>query len=211
MGWLIALGSLLLLAAVLLIPVGLRIGYDREQFTVRIRVAGISFPYRKKKKEPLRQQPAEKPRQTANPSEEKQKSKPEGGKPRLPTRNRRWEDYWPLVRLGMELLGDLRRRLRVDRLELHMILAGEDPCDLAVNYGRISAVISGLMPQLDRLLIIRRQDIRLECDFAAEKTKITGLVELHLTVGRALCLAAGYGLRFMRELITRKRKGGALL
>ena len=209
MGWLITLGVLLLLLLIWLIPVGLSIRYAQERFTVRIRVAGISFPCRRKKT--AEAQKEEKPPQGAKPSDEKQKGSPQKKTPKPRKRKRCWRDYKPLLRLGLDFLSDLRRKLQVDRLELHMILAGEDPCDLAVNYGRIWAAIGSLMPQLDRLLVIHKRDVQVECDFAAEKTKITGRVDLHLTVGRALCLAAGCGLRLMKELTTLKRKGGASL
>ena len=209
MGWLIALGILLFLLLIWLIPVGLSIRYDQEKLTVRIRVAGISFPCRRRKTE--KAQKEEKPQQGAKPSEEKQAANPRKEMPKPRKRKRHWEDYRPLLRLGLDFLGDLRRKLQVDRLELHLTLAGEDPCDLAVNYGRLWAAIGSLMPQLERVLVIRKRDIQAACDFTAEKTKITGGVELHLTAGRALCLAVGYGLRLMKELTTRKRKGGALL
>ena len=209
MGWLIALGILLFLLLIWLIPVGLSIRYDQEKLTVRIRVAGISFPCRRRKTE--KAQKEEKPQQGAKPSEEKQAASPRKEMPKPRKRKRHWEDYRPLLRLGLDFLGDLRRKLQVDRLELHLTLAGEDPCDLAVNYGRLWAAIGSLMPQLERVLVIRKRDIQAACDFTAEKTKITGGVELHLTAGRALCLAVGYGLRLMKELTTRKRKGGALL
>lgn len=36
-------------------------------------------------------------------------------------------DFLPLVKVALNFLGDFRRKLRVNRLELKLILAGGDP------------------------------------------------------------------------------------
>lgn len=60
-----------------------------------------------------------------------------------------------MVKVALNFLGDFRRKLRVNRLELKLILAGGDPCDLAVNYGRAWTAVGNLMPQLERLFVIK--------------------------------------------------------
>ncbi len=212
MGWLITLGILVL---IWLIPVGLSIRYTQEKFHVRLRVAGISFPFPKIKEETEVQHPQEKQVQPKADTAPAEKQAPKPRKRRFGffhKRNLGWEDYKPFVRLGLDFLGDLRRKLQIDRLDFRLVLAGEDPCDVAVNYGRAWAAVGSLLPQLERLLVIKKRDVQVECDFTAEKTKISGRVDLHLTAGRALCLAVGYGLLLQKELTNlKKRKGGASL
>ena len=64
-------------------------------------------------------------------------------------------DFLPLVKIALDFLGDFRRKLRLDNLYLRLILAGSDPCDLAVNYGRAWAALGNLMPQLEKWFVIK--------------------------------------------------------
>ena len=121
-------------------------------------------------------------------------------------------DFLPLVKLGLELLGDFRRKLRITRLDFKVILAGNDPCDLAVNYGRAWAAIGNLLPRLEQYFVIRKRNIEVECDFVGSETLIEARVDLSITLGRTLLLAAVYGVRGLKEFLNLKnRKGGALV
>ena len=99
----------------------------------------------------------------------------------------------------------------MNRLEVKVILAGEDPCDLATNYGRIWEAMGNLMPRLERFLVIRKRDIDVECDFTAETTLVTARLDVTITLGRILGLAVVYAVRALKEFIRlkNKRKGGA--
>ena len=96
----------------------------------------------------------------------------------------------------------------MDNLCLRLILAGDDPCDLAVNYGRVWAAASNLMPQLERLFVIKKRDIQVECDFTAEEISVIAHVDITITLGRLLTLAVVYGIRVLFEFLSMKRKGG---
>ena len=116
-----------------------------------------------------------------------------------------------MVRVALGLLDGLRRKLRIDRLELKVILAGDDPCDLATNYGRAWQALGNLMPQLERCFVIKKRDLEVECDFEASQTLIIADVKLTITLGRALGLIVWYGVKALKEFIKlrNKRKGGA--
>ena len=116
--------------------------------------------------------------------------------------------FLPLIKLGLRFLGDFRRKLRLDNLYLRLILAGDDPCDLAVNYGRIWAAVGNLMPRLERLFVIKKRDIQVECDFAASETCVVAHLDITITLGRLLALALVYGVRVLIEFLSMKRKGG---
>ena len=121
-------------------------------------------------------------------------------------------DFLPLVDVALGLLNDLRRKLRVDCLELKVVMAGGDPCDLAVNYGKAWAAIGNLQPLLERVLVIKKRDIDIECDFTAPSTLITARVDITITLGRILALVAVNGFKAVKEFlkIMKKRKGGAV-
>ncbi len=129
--------------------------------------------------------------------------------PQSPTQKTSLRAYLPLLRLGLNLMGDLRRKIRMDRLEFHLLLAGGDPCDLAVNYGRTWAAVGALLPQLERLFVIRKRDVQVQCDFAGTRSSVTAGVDVTITLGRLLALLAVYGVRGLKEYRTLKGKCGA--
>lgn len=222
MGWLIALGIVAALAAM---PLGISIRYDAGGPWVRAKIGPVPvmlYPRPKKgrnektEEKPKGQKPEQKApakKQPATEAKRKQKPRPESKPKPEPAKEQggSWKDFLPLVRVLLNFLGDLRRKLRVKVLEMKLIMAAEDPCDLAVNYGRAWAAVGSLMPQLERLFVIKKRDVQVECDFTASETKVIARVDLIITLGRTLALAARYGFRALNEFlnIKNKRKGGA--
>ena len=73
--------------------------------------------------------------------------------------------------------------------------------------------MGNLWPRLEEFLVIKRRDVKIQCDFAASETVITARLDLTLTLGRLLVMGGGYGFRLLREFFhfKNKRKGGASL
>ena len=117
----------------------------------------------------------------------------------------------PLIQTALEFLGSFRRKLRVDRLIVNLVLAGDDPCDLAMNYGKMSGALGALLPQLERLFVIKKRSVDVQCDFTADTTRITARLDITITLGRLLALAVKYGVKVLRQyfMILKTRKGGA--
>ena len=202
MGWLIGLGIVVLLAV---LPLGVRIRYDCDGIAVTV-LAGpvriLVFP-RPKKEKKKKEKPKPEKKKTDPSEKEPPKKEKAGGS---------LTDFLPLVKLALELLNCFRRKLRVDNLRLKLVLAGDDPCDLAVNYGRAWAALGNLLPRLERVLVIRKRDLNVECDFTADSTVVTAGLDITITLGRLIALAVVYGLRGLKEFlsISKKRKGGAV-
>ena len=208
MGWLIALAVLILLA---ILPLGASVLYDEDGPRVRVVAGPLKIQVFPLKKKPKKDKPkAEKPKKDKKPK----KAAPEGEKPEpfpKPKTGGSWTDFLPLVRVALDLLNDLRRKLRVDHLKLHLTMAGDDPCDLAVNYGRMNASLATLIAQLERFLVIKKRDVHIDCDFAASETVILARLDLTITLGRILSIAAVYGVRALTTFlkIKKQREGGA--
>lgn len=200
MGWLIFLGILAFLGC---LPLGVRLRYGEDGFFVavllgKIKIAVYPMPEWLEKRLHRPKKEPEAPKPQAAPKQEAQKEKqPSGGSV---TR------FLPFVKLGLQFLGDLRRKLRVDNLLFKVILAGEDPCDVAVNYGRAWAALGNLMPRLDRALVIKKRNVEVECDFLAEETKVLFAMDLTITLGRILGLGLGYGFRAIKLYINLKNQ-----
>ena len=208
MGWLIALAVLVLLA---ILPLGASVLYDEDGPWVRIVAGPLKIQVFPLKKKPKKDKPkAERPKKDKKPK----KDAPEGEKPEpfpKPKTGGSWTDFLPLVRVALDLLNDLRRKLRVDHLKLHLTMAGDDPCDLAVNYGRMNASLAALIAQLERFLVIKKRDVHIDCDFVASETVILARLDLTITLGRLLSIAAVYGVRALTTFlkIKKQREGGA--
>jgi len=206
MGWLIFLGIVFLIA---ITPVGVQVAYNSEGILLRV-IAGllrITILPQKKKKEKKPKEPKQKKEKKTKPASKKtppaEKPKEKGGSVL---------DFLPLVQVALDFLGDFRRKLRVNRLEMKLIMAGGDPCDLAVNYGKAWAALGNLMPLLERAFVIKKRDLEVECDFTESKTLVIARLDLTITIGRILSLAVRYAIRALIEFlkITNKRKGGAV-
>lgn len=122
-----------------------------------------------------------------------------------------YKDFIPLVHLVLDLLVDLRHKIRVNNLQFKLILSGDDPCDLAVNYGRAWAALGNLMPQLERVFTIRKRDLEIECDFAGDRTTVLFSIDITITVARLLYLGFRHGFQILKEYmrVMNNRKGGA--
>ena len=201
-GWLIALAILFLLA---ILPLGVSARYDAAGALIRL-IAGpvriTLFPMKKKeKKEKNKKEEKPAPKKQPKPKQKPVEDKPSGGP---------ITDFLPLLQVALDMLSDFRRKLRVDRLEAKIILAGDDPCDLATNYGRAWAALGNLWPRLEEFLVIKKRDVQIECDFLADSTVISARLDLTITLGRLLALVFVNGFRALTEFfkIMNKRKGG---
>lgn len=213
MGVWIACGILAVLAA---LPLGIRICYDRSGLLIRVILGPLKltvfpwkyhFPKREKKKKETT--PSEAPQAEKKVSVSAQEAQSETLQKTEQSTGGSLKRFLPLLRIGFDFLGDLRRKLQLNNLYLRLILANDDPCDLAVSYGRAWAAVGNLIPALERLFVIKRRDIQVACDFTAAETRIIAHGDITITLGRLLVLAVRYGIRVLKEFLAMKRKGGA--
>lgn len=216
MGWLIALGIVLLLAV---LPLGVHIHYNSEGLLLKVIAGPVKitlFPRPKKKKKEKKKKEPKKAEEAA--AEEENLPKPPQP-PKTPKQKKPKDekggsllDFLPLVKTALDFLGDFRRKLRLNNLYLRLILAGSDPCDLAVNYGRVWAAVGNLMPQIEKWFVVKKRDIEVECDFEASDTLIIAHLDLTITLGRLLAAVLKFAVRALIEFLKlkKKRKGGAV-
>lgn len=221
MGWLITFGIAFLLA---ILPLGVSVKYDEDGAVVKVIAGPVKitlFPRPKKDKKEKKQkktdtEPPKEPEKQADPAKTEQPVKEPSSKAEKKEKPAKKSggpitDFLPLVQIALDMLGAFRRRLRLNVLELKLIMAADDPCDLAVNYGRAWAAVGNLMPRLERVFVIKKRNVEVECDFESSQTKVIARLDLTITLGRIIATAVVYGVKALIEFlkIKNKRKGGA--
>lgn len=194
MGWLIAVAVVALL---LMMPLGIDAGYNQNGGFAILQIGPFGrqlYPAAKNKNKK-----SEKSGKTKD--SKKQGSQPGGSV----------GDFIPLVKLVLKFLNDFRGKLRVELLQLNVILGGGDPCDLGQNYGKACTAWANFQPHLESFLKIKKRDVKIQCDFEAGQTLVTARVILTITFGRVLSLGIVHGFKIIKEYIniSKNRKGGA--
>ena len=157
---------LLLLAVFLLLPVRVRLRFDQGDAALWVRFGPVRlqlFPRPEKKEKPKK-----KPEKTPQKGADAKKEIPEKPKMKI----NREQIFYSIETLPPILGRALRRtgqRLRFTPLKIHLLVAGPDPADTAMLYGRLEAALSAGLPVLHRLVHIKDQDIRLFLDFQQEQ------------------------------------------
>ena len=200
-GWLIALFIVILLA---ILPLGVSVIYNEDGPLVRV-IAGFVrikvFPLKKKEKKAEKKK-KKKTKKTSGKTQSKRKPSSKGGS---------IMDFLPLLKVAVDFLDGFWRKLRVNTLEMKLVLAGGDPCDLGLNYGKAWEVLGNITPYLDRVFVFKKRDLDVACDFEGSKTLIYVRLDLTITLGRLLVLVFTAAFRALKVYleIMKKRKGGA--
>lgn len=121
--------------------------------------------------------------------------------------------YLSLLRPVLRFLTDFRTKLRVDNLHLKVVLAGGDPCDLSINYGRAWIALGNIMPHIERYFVIKKRNLEIECDYIGEKTSVDFSISLTITLIRLVQIVIYHGIIILCEYfkILKKAKDGAVL
>ncbi len=195
MGWLIALGVLTLLAV---LPVGVRALYGEDGFFLFLLIGPVKIrilPARNKK---------EKTKKEKAPTSVENKTEPQ-------EKNRgKLSDFLPILQTALDFVKGFFKAIRIRLLELDMAVGGDDPCDVAVNYGRLCAAVANGLPLLEKFLTVKKRRIDISCDFTLEQTSVYARVDAVIGLGTLLVLVLRYGLKilFSYNSINNSRKGG---
>lgn len=182
------------------IPVGVDARYMENELSLRLKIGLLKMqilPAKPKKAAPKKEKKTAK---KAGASQKPEKPKKKASMPKLTL-----SDILALVNLTCDTLGDLRRKLRVEVLTLHVVLGGDDPAKAAMQYGGAWAAIGMLNPKLDQLFVIKKRDIQPILDYNEKEMSISAQLALTITIGRALSLGLKAGARFLKLWINKKK------
>lgn len=178
-GWYILGGILLLLVVVWLLRVGVDVRFgDELRVAVKIGPAKITvLPQQEKKKKPKKEKPQKEKKTEKKPAEKKEKKK-------SPFTFSDIRSAVPVLFEALKkALGKIRRRMRIDPLDVCVIFAGDDPAKVAEMYGWANSAMWTMMPQLERLLQIPDPHIHLGVDYERYDLHAEGRVGVTFRVG----------------------------
>lgn len=163
--WILAV-LLAALLVLLLLPASVRFTYDRGALTLGVRFGPVKRQLFPKPEAPEKQE---------KPKKEKpaKKEKPKKEKPKKPKAKINMEQILYSLETLPPILGRaLKRtgkRIRVRPLKVYLLVAGGDPADTAVLYGKLEAALAAGVPLLERVVHTEDEDIRLFVDFQEER------------------------------------------
>lgn len=207
---LIVIGVLvLLIAGLMLIPIGADIGYEGGEFHVSAKVCGVLLQLFPKKPED-----GDKPKKEKKPKRVKKKKNPPDGEEK-PKKKRKLsfnqDEILSLLRSVLKSFGRFGRAFHVDRFLLRYTAAGDDPYDTAVTYGAVNAVLSGLAPLCRQRFKVKDCQVSTDVDFLAQEMSLDFGLAVTLRIGRIFgllfsILFAGLGLLIKNKLRLAKEK-----
>ena len=169
-----------------LIRIGGRVSYGQAGLSA----AALAGPFRiqlipakPRKKSPQKEK---KPKKEKPPKEKK--PKPEG----QPGTLSRLMKLLPVVG---QACGALKRKIRIDNLELELIWGGADAAAIALGYGQANAALGMLWPILDNNFKVKRHSFQISMDYGRTEPAVELQAAVTLTVGQIFALGLHYGVK----------------
>lgn len=193
MGWWIVLWILLALGGIItliiLIPVGIRVRYYNDELKMWYVIGPV--------------------RLLRYPETPEQKLKKQNAKITVRSvlsepikANRKYDnllgDFIAELKTLLELFWALRPKLKLKHMILKLTLGGDDPCEVAMQYGGAWAAVGTVFPVLDGAFTIKKHDISVDCDLSpGSVTKLEAKLDISIGLGRLIARLVRYILSTM--------------
>jgi hypothetical protein len=185
---------LVLLAAVLLLRVGVQVAFGQElRVTAKIGPAAIVILPR--------------PEKENKPKKEKKKTEEKGEKKKVKFTFDDFREAFPVLFEALKkTLGKIRKRMRVAPLRVSVIFGGDDPSRVAEMYGWANVTMWTAMPPLEELIHIVDPHIHLGVDYNRFSTEAEGEVGVRFRVIDLLIIALTFGIPALKWYLQLQKK-----
>ena len=201
---LIIIGIILaILVLILLLPVGVDVGYENKQFHLSAKVNGfllqlIPRPPRSEEKKPKEKKP----------KKEKKKKEPKPEEEQKPQKKLKldfsMDEILELVKKVLKGFGKFGRKLKVSRFVLHFTAAGRDPYNTAMTFAYVNAALSSLAPICARRFTVKDCDVWTDVDFVSEEMRLDLGIAVTIRIGQVLGVGLGIGFGALWILLKNK-------
>lgn len=138
------------------------------------------------------------PRPKKSASKTKKKTEKPAKTKEKPEKVKAKRDYKGLIKVALRAAGRLRRKLTVSKLVFHYTAGGQDPADTALQYGRVSAAVYGMLPEVCRIFNVKYKDVSVNVDFDIPKPKVELEVSLGLFVWQLIYIGIAALVDFLK-------------
>ena len=209
---------LVLLFLLLILPVGAKVVYSDTGVALYIAAGPLRIqilPKRKKnkkEKEPGAKK-KKKSKEPKNKDKKSKKDKKENGSVPKKKLGGQIAFFRQLLGIGLDALGCLRRKLKMNDLVLYLTVGGkqDDAAGSAILYGRAWAAVGALTPLLENTFHIGHRDIQVFLDYSHEENVIYAEACITIRIGQILWVALFYGIKVLIVFIKhskQSKKGG---
>lgn len=194
MGWLIALAVIAGVAALIVwMPVGVRTIYNQDGLRAWYTVFFMPVLEVDQEKEDQKISLKKVLRSIhANPQKK-------DAVPKVKTANHKVKEFWNDLVLLLEFYWGLLDIAVLNRMELKLTMAGDDPCDLAIHYGQAQAAMGALVAALENLLTIRKRDVQVDCDFVGSESSFYARLDFTVPLGKVIAYLFRYVINNIKK------------
>ena len=200
-GWYILGGIVLLLLAIWLLRVSVEIAFGQElRVTAKIGPKKLTLLPKPEKRE----RAPKKKKKKAPAAEKKTEDK---GKKKFPFTFEDIRSAAPVVFEALQkALRKIRRRMRVDPLDISITFAGDDPAKVAEMYGWANTAMWTMMPPLEQLIHIPDPHIHLGVDYNSFRITAEGRVGVRFRIGDLIVIALTLAVPVLKWYMNRRKK-----
>ena len=200
-GWYILGGIVLLMLAIWLLRVSVEIAFGQElRVTAKIGPKKLTLLPKPEKRERAPKKKKKKALAAENKTEDK-------GKKKFPFTFEDIRSAAPVVFEALQkALRKIRRRMRVDPLDISITFAGDDPAKVAEMYGWANTAMWTMMPPLEQLIHIPDPHIHLGVDYNSFRITAEGRVGVRFRIGDLIVIALTLAVPVLKWYMNRRKK-----
>lgn len=187
------------LVLLLVLPFGFTARYVDGEASVAARVLCFDIKLFPRKEKPKKEKKAKKPKKA-----KKEKEKPEKEPKKRPKLSP--DELLQLLKLGLDALARFKRKITVNKLMLHLVVAAEDPFDATMIYGAVNAGLGIIEGMKGRAFKVSQYDIKTALDFDSTEPRADAELTMTISLGRILAVvfAAGWGFLKIKMRVAKK-------
>ena len=210
---------LALLALLFLLPYGVDVGYREEKFFLKVKAGPLRIPLiPAREKTPEEKAARERKKQEKAAKKEEKRAgnaEKEGGEAPKEEKTARCKslfskagaaDYLELAGAALRAVKRIFRSFRTDYLYLRCTVSTPDPCDTALLYGRLCALVEILLDEKQGLLRVKKKDVYIDTDYLRGSIWAEGEIVISAALWRLVGAALILGVEFLRWRGALKKK-----